>query len=183
MLLPMFWTNILPQSCDVTCSSEILLCIYHTIQHQIYFLQAVCFKDSKHIYTEGVSSKKELSSKPFFTCFLFSAPLLHTQSITTFFTNSTGKIIQILCCVVLCCLVCHTVLCCGVLCCVPCCTVLCCAVVCCAVVCCVVCRAVLCCLVLCCVVLCCVLYCAVLCCPLLCCAVPCCVLCCVVLCS
>jgi hypothetical protein len=96
MLLPMFWTNILPQSCDVTRSSEILVRIYRTTQHRISFIQAVCFKDTKHTHRRGLF-KKGVVLKTFFTCFLFSAPLLHTQSITTFFTNSTGKIIQILC--------------------------------------------------------------------------------------
>jgi len=95
MLFPMFWTNILPQSCHVTRSSDTLVRIYHTTQHQISFMQAVCFKDTKHIHRRGLF-KKGVLLKTFLTCFLFSAPLLHTQSITTFFTNSTGKIIQIL---------------------------------------------------------------------------------------
>jgi hypothetical protein len=85
MLLPMFWTNILPQSCDVTCSSQILGNIYHTTQHQISFLQAVCFKDGKHIHRRSLFNKGVVL-KIFFTCFLFSSPLLHTQSLTTVFT-------------------------------------------------------------------------------------------------
>ena len=77
MLLPIFWTNILPQSCDVTCFSEIPVNIYRTTQHQISFLQAVCFKGSKHTHRRGLF-KMVLCSKPFLhvSCFqhLFYTP-------------------------------------------------------------------------------------------------------------